>query len=166
VFPAVFRGRNCSTRGLNCHSDSGLRRAQNNLVRLAWDSSARRHTHPVVYVERNSHASWPSEYWTYTVTVGGVDYSPPPHTGNVNMHLARNIPNLGEVEKPLSKEARIILQYNGRWGAYRGHANYFAENDTPPGPQLHWQWVWPSNSQLRRCIPSSSFTDSGTIFKP
>lgn len=161
-----FRGPNYSTGNINCHSDSGLRRAQNNLVRLAYDPALRDYTHIVVYVERNSHASWPSEYWRYVVTVGGVDYSAPPHRGNANPYLTRDIPSLGEVEHPSSSEARVILQYNGRWGAYRGHANYFAANDTPPGPQLHWQWVWPTNSQVRRRIPDSSFTDSGTIFRP
>lgn len=64
------------------------------------------------------------------VTVGGVDYSAPPHTGKAKTYLSRDIPSLRKVEHPLSSEARVILN-NGRRGAYRGHANDFAANDTP-----------------------------------
>jgi hypothetical protein len=83
------------------------------------------------------------------------------------MYLSKGVPNLGEVEHPLSDEARVILRYNGRWGAYRGHAADTAGTDTPPGPQLHWQWVWPKQSHLsglRKSIPEDSFSDKSSFF--
>lgn len=43
-----LRGPNYSVSNINCHSDSGLRRAQNNLVRFAYDSELRDYTHVVV----------------------------------------------------------------------------------------------------------------------
>jgi hypothetical protein len=160
-----FRGPNYDTSNFNMRTNTD--RACNNLVRFHRDPDTGDYTHVMVYVERNTHGSWPSEHWTYKVRVAGRDYSAPPHPGNANMFLSKNPPNLGEVEHPLSDDARIILRYNGRWGAYRGHAADAAGTDTPPGPQFHWQWVWPRESHLsglRKNIPEASFTDGSSFF--
>lgn len=161
-----FRGPNYSVEDFNIHSNPF--RANNNLVRFAPDPATGEYTHIMVYIERNCHGSWPSEHWTYKINYGGKDYSAPPHKGNFHHYLTRNIPNLGEVEYPLYEDARIILHYNGRWGAYRGQAADEAGSDTPPGPQFHWQWVWPKESYftgLRKLIPDDYFTDGSSFFK-
>jgi hypothetical protein len=159
-----FRGPNYDTSRFDINGN--VPRACNNLVRFSRDPDTGEFTHPVVYVERNTHGSWPSEHWKYEVEVAGRDYAAPPHTGNAHIYLSKPPPNLGEVEYPLSADARIILQYNGRWGAYRGHFADRAGSDTPPGPALHWQWVWPEGSALRRTIPDEAFTDGGSSFRP
>ncbi len=161
-----FRGPNYDISGFNIHDNP--QRANNNLVRFARDPQTGEFTHLVAYIERNCHGSWPSEYWTYKVKVGGKEYSAPPHNGDFHRYLTKNIPNLGEVEYPLSENAKIILNYNGRWGAYRGHAADEAGSDTPPGPQFHWQWVWPKESYLsglRKLIPDNYFTNGSSFFK-
>jgi len=160
-----FRGPNYDVSDFNMRTNTD--RACNNLVRFYPDPDTGEQTHIMVYVERNTHGSWPSEHWTYKVNVAGRDYGAPPHPGNANMYLSKGVPNLGEVEHPLSDEARVILRYNGRWGAYRGHAADTAGTDTPPGPQLHWQWVWPKQSHLsglRKSIPEDSFSDKSSFF--
>lgn len=160
-----FRGPNYDTSNFNV--EDNLQRACNNLVRFYRDPDTAEYTHVMVYVERSTHGSWPSEHWAYKVSVAGRDYAAPPHRGDGVRFLTKSPPNLGEVEHPLSEEARVILHYNGRWGAYRGHAADMAGSDTPPGPQLHWQWVWPKESHLsglRKNIPESSFTDGSSFF--
>jgi hypothetical protein len=158
-----FRGPHYDVSSFNMRTNHD--RSCNNLVRFARDPETGEFTHPLVYIERNTHGSWPSEHWSYQVEVAGRDYAAPPHTGNLNPYLSSAPPNLGEVEGPLSDDAKVILRYNGRWGAYRGHAADEAGNDTPPGPQLHWQWVWPAGSALRARIPDDDFTDKRSLFR-
>jgi len=158
-----YRGPNYDTSNFNVNRD--LKRACNNLVRFVRDPTTGEYTHIMVYVERNTHGSWPSEHWHYAVRVAGSDWSAPPHNGDWHHFLSSPPLNLGEVEFPLSSDARVILQYNGRWGAYRGHFADAAGTDTPPGPALHWQWVWPSGSTLRKQIPDSAFTDGSSFFR-
>ena len=158
-----FRGPNYDTSNFDINSN--IQRACYNLVRFFRDPDTGEFVHPVVYVERNTHGSWPSEHWKYEVEVGGRDYAAPPHRGNAHLFLSTPPPNLGEVEHPLSDEARIILQYNGRWGAYRGHFTQWSESDTPPGPALHGQWVWPVGSELRPRIPDDAISERGSSFR-
>lgn len=166
-FPAdtwmEFRGPNYDTSGFNVAN--GVERACNNLVRFQKDPTTGEFTHIVVFVEEDSHASWPSEYWSYSVSAAGSDWGAPGHGGGGNAYQARNVPNLGEVDHLLSGDANIILRYNGRWGAYRGQAADEAGNDTPPGPALHWEWVWPSDSVIWPKIPDESFVDGGSMFR-
>jgi hypothetical protein len=113
--------------------------SQNNVLRMMRDSATGQYTHPVVYIEHGGHEFWPTERWSYQDS--------PSHNGNETAHsyLAAPPPNLGEVERPLSEAAGavIILQYNGRWGAYS------RQNDPPQGPALHNGWTWPASSSIR-----------------
>jgi hypothetical protein len=105
-------------------------KAQNNQLSLAQDPTTNKFTHPVVFVEAGSHEFWPSSKW-------GAQYAPS-HAGNdsFNHYIAQNIPNLGEIEHPLSQDAQTILWYNGFWG------NWNKSNDVSPGPQFHASWNW------------------------
>lgn len=163
-----FRGPNYNTSRLDV--EDNLERACNNHVRFYPDPTTNEFTHIMVYVERSVHASFPTDApWNYNVEIRGLpDWESHSHAGDGYTVLTRNIPNLGEVEHPLSEDARIILHYNGRWGAFRGWAADWIDSDTPPGPQFHWQWVWPKESWLsglRRRIPNNAFTDGGSFFQ-
>jgi hypothetical protein len=105
-------------------------KAQNNQVSFAQDPVTNEYSHPVVFVESGSHEFWPTSKW-------GAQYAPS-HAGNdpFNHYIARNIPNLGEIEHPLSDDAAIIVGYNGYWG------NWNKDNDVSPGPSLHSSWNW------------------------
>ena len=90
--------------------------------------------HPVVYIEYGSHEFWPTQ--------GGFEAGAPNHDGNSFSFLTTTPPNIGEVEKPVTKEtdaARLILRFNGSWGYYN------QVNSPPPGPILHYAWSWFSN---------------------
>lgn len=134
-------GRMLEYRGYNCCQNIGSvelgwerAKAQNHRVRLVRDDSTADFTHPVVYVENNSHEFWPHEYWSWP--------SSPDHGGDsVHRYVAANVPNLGEVEHPLGgAEARVVLRFNGSWGTYQAPAL---------GPTLHGQWTWPADSSIR-----------------
>lgn len=117
--------------------------AQNNIVRIAKDPRTGEFTHPVVYVERGGHEFWPTDAWGFQ--------DAPSHSGNDRQHsyIAATPPNLGEVEHPLAEtpDAIIVLQYNGRWGAYS------KKNSPPQGPALHDSWTWPAQSSIRWQLP-------------
>lgn len=119
--------------------------AQNNVVRLARDPSSGAFTHPVVYVEHGSHEFWPTAAWSFQDS--------PNHNGDDAMHTYQTAPppNLGEVEHPLNEtpDAGLLMQYNGRWGAYS------RENSSPQGPALHDSWTWPAQSSVRWRIPKT-----------
>jgi len=131
--------------------------AQNNLVRFYQDPETKEYTHPVVYVEAGAHEYWPSEHWGYIYWLGGVDYRSPNHNGDDYSYLSKNIPNLGEVENPADENAKIIMRYNGRWGAWG------RKNSPPPGPVLHWEWTWPPNTTLRPQVVNDAFEDGTSI---
>ena len=70
-----------------------------------------------MYVEHGAHEFWPTEAWAFD--------DAPNHDGDDadRSYLAAPPPNLGEVEAPSEvAEARLVLHYNGRWGAF-SHKN-------------------------------------------
>jgi uncharacterized protein DUF5648 len=143
-----FRGSRYNIDNLDLNDSHRIQDSAqyNNIARFYRDPNGE-YTHPVAYVEYGSHELWPSEYWKFLKGVWGKDYSAPPHGGDDANHcyLTSTPPNLGEVEAPLIETgaAPIILQYNGYWGCW----NYY--NNPPPGPPLHTEWTWPSNSSIR-----------------
>ena len=137
-------------RGLNygrSFTDAGDT-ASNNTVRFYPDPDSQEYSHPVVYIEYGSHEFWPTERGTYHAYWHSIDIGQaPPHRGDDLNHryLTRSVPNLGEVERKtmIGPEARVILQYNGYWGAFG------RKNHSPPGPPLHTEWTWPADSVIR-----------------
>ena len=105
-------------------------KAQNNQLSFAQDPTTQQYSHPVVFVEAGSHEFWPSSKWS-------AQYAPS-HAGNDPFHhyIAQNIPNLGEIEHPMSDDAKIITGYNGYWG------NWNHDNDVSVGASLHSSWNW------------------------
>jgi len=80
--------------------------------------------HPPVYIEANTHGSWPAPA-QYNIDTGLAQ-------GNHEIgYQAVNITNIGEVYRP-RLGCEVILQYNGLWGA--GSSMFV---DCPSGPPQH-----------------------------
>lgn len=102
------------------------------------------YVHPVVYVEWGGHEFWPN--------VRGSETGAPNHNGEGKyFYFGQNIPNLGEVDFPLSENARVILGFNGYWGDFN------VANNNPPGPSLHREWQWSQQSIIKGRIPVNDF---------
>jgi hypothetical protein len=125
--------------------DSAQARARNHVVRMFKDPVTGEFAHPVVFVEHGGHEFWPSAQWEI--------FGAQKHRGDDTEHsyLTSAPPNLGEVEHPLSEDpaAKIVLQFNGRWGTYSRHLEGIFDNTPPPGPTLHYEWTWPASSAIR-----------------
>ncbi|HZM76934.1 MAG TPA: hypothetical protein VFC19_14460 [Candidatus Limnocylindrales bacterium] len=142
-------------RGGNYDTDFDLRGNKtfhsDNAVRMfRTDEPGALFLHPVVFVERGAHEFWPTE--------NGSIIGAPKHNGvGRYRYLVGTVPNLGEVDHPLDTRARVILHYNGLWGAYSRSVPGIIDTTPPQGPALHTGWVWPRDSALRRRIGSESF---------
>jgi hypothetical protein len=94
-------------------------------------------THPVVYIEHGTHASWPTKDWEWTAA--------PKHGGDsVRRFLTSTPPNLGEVWAPRASTAgaNLITQFTGHWGAFSRSLPPFVDTSNPRGPAMHRAWSW------------------------
>lgn len=132
--PSYGHSVDIALKGKQC--DGAVLNAQQNVLRLYSEPGSMNFVHPVIYVERGGHESWPTTGWSY--------YGAQNHNGDGNNFLSATPPNLGEVEAPLSEypTALPILRFNGLWGAFSRY------NTPPPGPPLHAQWTYPGNSSI------------------
>jgi hypothetical protein len=107
--------------------------AQDFALELAQDPGNGLYTHPVAYLERGSHEPWPTSGWDY-IGAASHDGAGPHH------FLVSAPPNLGEVgfPNPDFPAARLVLEYNGRWGAFGAQSG-----DPAQGPPLHDNWIYP-----------------------
>ncbi|MEO5975545.1 MAG: hypothetical protein ABIS36_01175 [Chryseolinea sp.] len=100
--------------------------------------------HPIVYIEWGGHEFWPNTHGSQTLS--------PKHNGDGKYsYQCHNIPNMGELDWPLSDNSRVIMGFNGYWGSFN------VANNNPPGPALHKQWQWPSTSKVGSSIPADDF---------
>lgn len=118
-------------------------------ARVRFFVDDRQDEHVVVYIERDAHEFWPTEAGS---TLGANEHKGDGRSFVVGYPTQRPL-NLGEVEAPLSEEARLIVRFNGRWGDWHRAPH----NNPPPGPALHTEWGWPAGSPLRRAIPDDQF---------
>ncbi len=119
---------------LDAHDDGDLAKMQDSVLELYCAPVPNQPldcTHPVVYVEWGTHASWPTPKWGF---IGA-----PSHNGAGTYHyLAAPPPNLGEDLNPraTTSGAQVVLNFNGHWGAFQPESashivfGYFAA----PGP--------------------------------
>lgn len=118
----------------------------NNFVEFYRDPISLLYNHPVVYIEWGGHEFWPRP-------AGSHEWSPN-HDGTGDyFYLTENVPNLGEVENPMFPAFGVIMQFNGRWGAWNSN------NENPPGIELHTEWLWPQGSLTAKTIPHEDFED-------
>ena len=96
--------------------------------------------HPVVYIEKDSHAFWPFDDGAYAGTGS--------HAGEGHSYLTSIDPksgNLGELGSTLpiaSHPNALVLQYAGRWGGWKER---FAT--VPYAPTLHCSWRYPAKDE-------------------
>jgi hypothetical protein len=96
--------------------------------------------HPAVYVEKGSHAFWPTPEGSYP---GAADHN---GTGHRYLSALRGAEaNLGELTRPLpapESPHALILRYAGHWGAWHD-----AGTSLPYGPTLHCDWKFPASEE-------------------
>jgi hypothetical protein len=90
--------------------------------------------HPVAYIEHGGHEFWRGP--------GGSNPFSHNHNGEGHQLLVRNVPNAGEVEHPMQGWS-AVLRFSGLWGWRNGFSA-----TSPPGPALHKEWHWPSDSKV------------------
>lgn len=116
-----------------------------------------RFKHPVVYIERGAHEFWPGAYGFAQFTSGPFTFKLNPHNGNGPSYLvpavADRLYNLGEVEHPLTRDAQLILQFNGFWGCTNTNqlGPLGGSRRSPVGPALHCSWRWPDRGPVAAC---------------
>lgn len=131
---------------LDLSEPTGLARAQDSVLTLVCGDVPNECTHPVVWVELGTHASWPQAGWGWSWA--------PDHDGNGVAYLAATPPNLGEpnAPRPATQGADIIMNYAGHWGA---DSLSIPEHPTSPprGPALHRLWAWaPGKTPPDSCL--------------
>jgi hypothetical protein len=118
-----------------------------NKVRFYVDADG--YVHVVVYIERDGHEFWPTEEGD----VRGANE----HNGKGLSYLVaydnRRPLNLGEVDYPLSENAKIIMRFNGFWGCW----HWAVGNNPPRSPSLHKYWTWPMGSAIRNSWTGGDF---------
>ena len=124
---------------LDAHNDEDLALMQDVIIELECDGGAC--THPVVYIERGTHASWPLTGWKFIAV--------PKHDGKGVSFLTSIPPNLGEPDHPFptTPHAGTILNFSGYWGAWSRGLPGFVDTSSPHGPALHKLFARPSNQR-------------------
>jgi hypothetical protein len=132
--------------GLDVHNDGDLVKMQDSVLELyctrLQNQLEYECTHPVVYVEWGTHASWPTPTWTFIAA--------PNHNGTGAYQYLNAPPrNLGETWAPRGSTpgADIILNYNGHWGAFSRSLPGIVDTSPPLGPALHSLWARPRSGR-------------------
>ena len=138
----------------NLFDDNERAQYDDNQAELWIDASGFKHV--VVYVENGGHESWPGAWGHADIDAGPFTLAHPnPHHGD-GTSLLLPVPagrplNIGEVEKPLTKDGAIILQYNGYWGSTNANDFGIRVRKSPPGPASHCEWKFPNRGALAHC---------------
>jgi hypothetical protein len=115
-----------------------------NAAQFFIDSTGYRHV--VVYIERGGHEYWPGPWGYAAYTIGPIKLRLNSHAGDGLAYLvpdtSDHVFNLGEVEKPLTRSAKLMLWFNGLWGCTNTKelAIVGPHKMSPPGPALHCSW--------------------------
>jgi hypothetical protein len=131
--------------------DKELPKYSDNAAEIYFDDRGDDHT--VVYIERGGHEFWPGPWGKPEIDLGPITVTDNAHNGQglnylVNADVNRSF-NLGEVDHPLTPEARTILQFNGHWGCTNAHDLFgkAPQRRSPIGPATHCEWHWPNNGK-------------------
>ncbi|MFO0743282.1 MAG: hypothetical protein U0270_45850 [Labilithrix sp.] len=126
------------------HDDKERPKYNDNAAEFWNDETGTMHT--VLYVERGGHEGWPGKWGKAEIDLGPVTIRNNAHNGEGASYLV-NVPkdrplNLGELDHPLTKSARMILEFNGHWGCTNtkdlfGQA---PQRRSPVGPGMHCEW--------------------------
>ncbi len=131
--------------------DANERPAYNdNQAEFYMDAQAREHV--VVYIERGGHETWPGAWGKAEIDLGVTTFYNGSHNGAGASYLVPDIAdrpvNLGEVDHPLTPDARLILSFNGHWGCTNSNDLFglAPHRSSPVGPSMHCEWKWPTGS--------------------
>lgn len=109
--------------------------------------------HTVLYVERGGHEGWPGKWGKAEIDLGITTIHNNAHNGEGASYLV-NSPtdrplNLGEIDHPLTKNARLILEFNGHWGCTNAKDLFgkAPQRRSPVGPGMHCEWRMPDGSK-------------------
>lgn len=109
--------------------------------------------HTVLYIERGGHEGWPGRWGNSDVKAGPIPIRLNAHNGEGQSYLvtapADRPLNLGEIEHPLTKDARLILEFNGHWGCTNAKDLFGLgpQRRSPVGPSMHCEWHMPDGSK-------------------
>jgi hypothetical protein len=113
--------------------------------------------HVVVYIERGGHEFWPFP-WGYAANkTGPFEFKLNEHDGDGLNYLvpdtSDHVFNLGEVENPVGKAGKFMLQYNGIWGCTNTKelVLFGPQRRSPGGPALHCSWNWLDGRTVDGC---------------
>ncbi len=111
--------------------------------------------HVAVYVERGAHEFWPGPWGHAQIDAGPLTLHLNPHNGEGTSYLVPDVKsrpfNLGEVDRPLTEDARLTLAFNGHWGCTNDHSAFEPVRKSPVGPASHCSWKWPRGGPIAAC---------------
>jgi hypothetical protein len=111
--------------------------------------------HVVVYIERGGHEFWPGAWGHAQIDAGPVAFHLNPHNGEGTQYLVPDVAGrplgVGEVDRPLTPEADIVLSYNGHWGCTNDTDVGGPVRTSPIGPAIHCSWKWPARGPVAAC---------------
>lgn len=132
--------------------DANERAKYNDNAAEFWnDDSGTMHT--VLYIERGGHEGWPGKWGKAEIKVGPMTVKNNAHNGEGANYLvaapADRPLNLGEIAHPLTKNARLILEFNGHWGCTNTKDLFgkAPQRRSPVGPGMHCEWHMPDGSK-------------------
>jgi hypothetical protein len=114
--------------------------------------------HVVVYIERGGHEFWPGA-WGHAepASLGPFAIHLNGHNGRGANYLVPDVTdrpfNGGEVDRPLTAAARVVLQYDGHWGCTnaKDDLGFAPLRKSPVGPAMHCEWKWPNRGAAAGC---------------
>jgi hypothetical protein len=116
-----------------------------------------KYKHVVVYIEQGAHEFWPGAWGHASKSFGPFDFSLNPHQGAGPSYLVPAVGdrlfNMGDVGHPLTRAGKLILQFNGFWGATNTKEliEFGPTRRSPVGPALHCSWKWPDGNAIAGC---------------
>jgi hypothetical protein len=128
---------------------------QDNQAEFFIDANGYRHV--VVYIERGAHEFWPGPWGHAEIDIGPETIHLNPHNGQGTQYLVPDITtrpfNAGEVDHPLTANARIVLNYDAYWGCTNTKDLFGLgpERRSPIGPAIHCEWKWPTGGSVAAC---------------
>jgi hypothetical protein len=128
---------------------------QDNEAEFFIDANGYRHV--VVYIERGAHEFWPGAWGHAEIDIGFETIHLNPHNGEGTQYLVPDITtrpfNGGEVDHPLTTDARIVLNYDAYWGCTNTKDLFGLgpQRRSPIGPAIHCEWKWPKGGAVAAC---------------
>jgi hypothetical protein len=154
--------RNCSVSVKGTHFNPNVGNFLDDAARPAYDDNqaelfvdAAGYKHVTVYIERGGHEFWPGAWGHAERKAGPLTFHLNPHNGEGTSYLVPDVKtrpfNLGEVDKPMTDTANLVLSFNGHWGCTNDSSLGDSVRTSPVGPAAHCSWKWPNQGPIAGC---------------